>query len=101
MISVPNSRSQNPEELEVSKDGILGNLRKHLKFHLEADQKYQQNAERIQMKYCKSKHRKVKNFKLDDFVSIKIPRIDRASTDIHRLLCEVIERLGLMHHLYC
>ena len=45
------------------------------------------------MKYCKSKHREVQNFKLGDFVSIKIPRIDGMSTDIHRFPCVIVEWL--------
>ena len=32
---------------------------------------------------------------MGNFVSIKIPCIDRMSTDIHRLPCAVVKRLGL------
>ncbi len=39
-------------------------------------------------------------FTVGDFVSIKIPRIDRSSTDLHRLPCVVVEKLGQTHHLY-
>ena len=59
-----------------------------------------QNAECMQLKYCKSKCKKVQTFNVGDFVSIKVPHIDRTSTDLHRLPCIVVQRLGSKHFLY-
>ena len=39
-------------------------------------------------------------FNVGDFVSVRIPRIDRSSTDSHRLPCVIVERLGETFHLY-
>ena len=85
--------------LECS-DATFGSSKKHLKLRQEADKRYRQNAERMKMKYCKAKHKKVATFDSGDFVSIKIPRIDRTSTDIHRLPCVVVQQLGSQYHLY-
>ena len=38
-------------------------------------------------------------FSPGDYVSVRVPRIDRSSTDLHRLLC-VVEKSGTDHHLY-
>ena len=81
-------------------DAVFGYSKKHLRLRQEADERYRRNAERMKMKYCKAKHKKVATFNPGDFVSIKIPRIDRTSTDIHRLPCIVVEQLGSKYHLY-
>ena len=39
-------------------------------------------------------------FNVGDFISVRIPRIDRSSTDSHRLPCVIVERLGETFHLY-
>ena len=39
-------------------------------------------------------------FEEGDTVSVRVPRIDRAATDLHRLACVVIERLGRKRFLY-
>lgn len=54
----------------------------------------------MKLKYCKAKRKKVLTFSKGDFVSVKIPRIDRSSTDFHRLPCVVVEKLGSEFHLY-
>lgn len=46
------------------------------------------------MKYCKSKHKKVRTFCEGDFVGVRIPKIDRSSTDYHRVMCVIVEKLG-------
>ena len=74
--------------------------KKHLKTRQEADKRYQQNAVHMTMKYCKAKNKKVMTFNLGDFVSIKVPRIDRSSTDIRRLPCIVVQKLGSKFYLY-
>ncbi len=78
----------------------LGTSQKHLKLRQEADARYRANAEKMQLKYCKAKRKKVRTFSPGEYVSIRIPRIDRASTDFHRLPCVVVERLGSEYNLY-
>ena len=78
----------------------LGTSSKHLLVRKEADERYRQNVERMKMKYSKDKRKKMVTFCCGDFVSVKIPRIDRASTDLHRLPCVVVQVLGKKHHLY-
>ena len=78
----------------------LSTSEKHKKIREEADLRYRRNAERMQLKYAKSKRKKVMMFSEGDFVSVRVPRIDRSSTDSHRLLCIVVEKLGNKHHLY-
>ncbi len=85
---------------EMDSDLVLGNSQKHLKLRKEADERYRQNAERMRLKYAKAKRKKVMTFNPGDFVSIRIPRIDRTSTDFHRVPCVVVERLGSEFHLY-
>ena len=80
--------------------GALASTEKHKKLREEADKRYRANAEKMQLKYCKGKRKKVRLFCPGNFVSVRIPRIDHASTDRHRLPCVVVERLGKVHHLY-
>ena len=54
----------------------------------------------MQQKYTKAKRKKVITFSVGDFVSVRIPRIDRSSTDFHRVVCIVVEKLGQKFHLY-
>ena len=61
----------------------LGTSEKHLALRKEADARYRLNAEKMRTKYCKAKRKKVMTFKCGDIVSVKIPRIDRTSTDFH------------------
>ena len=88
------------EEIYRGRNKCYGTSAKHFSLRLEADKRYTQNAERMQMKYCKSKRKSVQTFNVGDFVSIKVPRIDRTSTDLHRLPCIVVQRLGSKHFLY-
>ena len=78
----------------------LGTSAKHFNLRKEADKHYRRNAESMKLKYCKGKRKKVLTFRVGDFVSVRIPRIDRSSTDSHRLLCVIVERLGSKFHLY-
>ena len=39
-------------------------------------------------------------FKVGDIVAVRIPRIDRASTDLHRLPCIVVQQHGKKHFNY-
>ena len=54
----------------------------------------------MKLKYSKSKHKKVMTFSEGDFVSVRVPRIDHSSTDNHRILCVVVEKLGNKHNIY-
>ena len=88
------------EEIDRGRNKCYGTSAKDFSLHLVADKRYTQNAERMQMKYCKSKRKKVQTFNVDNFVSIKVPRIDWTSTDLHRLPCIVLQRLDSKHFLY-
>ena len=88
------------EEIDRGRNKCYGTSAKHFSLHLEADKQYTQNAECMQMKYCKSKRKKVHTFNVGDFVSIKVPCIDWTSTDLHRLPCIVVQRLDSKHFLF-
>ena len=47
-----------------------------------AEKMYRQKAERMQLKYSKAKRKKIRTFSVGNFVSVKIPRIDRTCTDL-------------------
>ena len=116
MIFKPDEDSESTEEnesevemkcnKEMEGDDILTGVRclgtsaKHLSVRKEADERYRQNVERMKIKYCKVKRKKLISYSCGDFVSVKIPRIDRTSTDLHRLPCVVVQVLGKKHHLY-
>ena len=46
------------------------------------------------VEYSKAKRKKICTLSVGNFVSVKIPRIDRTSTDLHRVPCVVVEVLG-------
>ena len=81
------------------KDGCskLGISKKHLKRRKLADYHYQQNAARMRDRYNK---KNVQNFKVGDKVALRIPRIDRTTTDVHRLPCIIIQCHGKKHFSY-
>lgn len=54
----------------------------------------------MKMKYAKGKRRKVHTFAVGDFVGVRVPKLDRSSTDSHRLMCVVVQKLGKKYHLY-
>ena len=81
---------------------VLGTSVKHLERRQIADRHYQLNAKRMEERYCKQK--KVHTFEVGDTVALRIPRIDRAATDLHRLPCIVVQQLGkkdLPYQLQC
>ena len=51
----------------------------------------------MQMKYSKGKRRKITTFSVGEVVSVRVPRIDRTSTDLHRLVCVIVECQGKEH----
>ena len=63
--------------------------RKHLKVQEVADKHYLRNAKEMEQysKYLKPCHK----FTVGDRVTVQIPKVDRASTDLHRLPCVIIK----------
>ena len=59
---------------------------------------YKKNARRMKLKHAKTYE--VREFTVGEFVSLRIPRIDRASTDVHRLPCVVVEVVGKAQGMY-
>ena len=53
-----------------------------------ADRKYLQSAKKMKYRYKKMK--KVGSLSVGDKVSLRIPRIDRTSSDLSRLPCVVV-----------
>ena len=45
-------------------------------------------------------NKKTKTFQPGEKVAVRIPRIDRACTDLHRLPCIIVQRQGKTHYLY-
>ena len=90
----------NDKKNKDDEEKIFGTSVKHLQLRKVADENYRRNAERMQLKYAKAKRKKVLTFSPGDCVSLRIPRIDRSSTDAHRLPCVVVQRHGIKFHLY-
>ena len=61
----------------------LATLSKHRNVREKADVLYRRNAERMRHKH--SLVHKVKKFAIGESVGLRIPRIDRTATDVHRL----------------
>ena len=90
MVEICNRGSEVEAGEEMLADACcLGTLANHLSLK-EADKRHKKNIERMK----KAKRKKVIAFNCNDFVSVKIPRIDRASTDSHHLPCLVVQMLG-------
>ena len=78
-------------------DTQLSTSQKHLKRRKLADEHYRLNAQRMK---CRYNSKNVHTFLEGDIVALRIPRIDRAATDMHRLTCVVVQRHGKKHFLY-
>ena len=78
-------------------DTQLATSQKHLKRRKLADEHYRLNAQRMK---CRYNSKSVHTFLEGDIVALRIPRIDRAATDMHRLTCVVVQRHGKKHFLY-
>ncbi|KAL5509343.1 hypothetical protein EMCRGX_G004698 [Ephydatia muelleri] len=52
------------------------------------------SLERMGQKYSKHNGHHIKKFAVGDSVSVRVPRIDRANTDLQRLPCIVVEIVG-------
>ena len=70
----------------------LATTEKHRSVREKADKAYRKNANRMKLKHAKQ--HKVKDFRVGECVSVRVPRIDRASTDPQRLPCVVVEVVG-------
>ena len=95
-ITGVNQDSREEEDHNVA----LSTTEKHKLLCMKADKMYRRNAERMQLKYSKAKRKKIRTFSVGNFASVKSPRIDRMSTDLHRVACIVVEVLGKEYHLY-
>ena len=78
-------------------DFKLGTSQKHWPRCILADEHYHLNAQRMKAGY---NSKKVHLFEKGDIVLLRIPRIDRSATDLHRLPCVIVERLGTKQFLY-
>ena len=94
-----NEGKETPTQQSFTKP-LLATSEKHRQLREQSDEFYRRNAEQMQQKYMKAKQKKVITFSVGDFVSVRIPRIDRSSTDFHRMVCIVVEKLGQKCHLY-
>lgn len=72
-----------------NKKRILATTEKHKAIRDVADEQYLKNTTTMKKKYAKQKN--VQTFSVGDSVSVKVPRIDRTSTDISRIACVVVE----------
>lgn len=83
----------------------LSTQKKHLEIRKKADAAYLKAIERMEQKYSKHNGHHIKQFAVGDNVSVRIPRIDRANTDLQRLPCIVVEIVGkactTMYRLCC
>jgi len=76
-------KSPDGENQDKSPDGenqgkspdFLATTEKHRQLREAADKQYRLNAERMKLKYCKAKRKKVLTFSEGDFVSVRIPRM--------------------------
>ncbi len=74
---------------------------KHRQIRVDADARYRLNAEGMQLKYCKSKNKKIQTFAVGAVTfAVRVPKIDRSSTDSHRVMCVIVEKLGRKQYLY-
>ena len=76
----------------------LSTMKKHLGVRKRADEVYKRNANRMKLKHAK--RNKVREFTVGQSVSVRVPRIDRASTDPQRLPCVVVEVVGKAQAMY-
>lgn len=63
-----------------------------------ADKKYLRSAEKMAERY--NRKRRVKSFEVGESVSLRIPRIDRTSSDLPRLPCIIVQVKGDAKQLY-
>lgn len=76
----------------------LATMNKHRLVREKADFHYRRNAERMKQKH--SLMHRVKKFAVGESVSLRIPRIDRTATDVHRLPCVIVQVVGKTQDMY-
>ena len=85
-----------------SNSRVLATTEKHLPVCQIADKEYLKNANRMMAIY-NLKHIVIE-LHVGDCVTVRIPRIDWASTDPNRLLCIIVQVIGTacaMYRLWC
>lgn len=89
------SSSMTPElALELSLSNQTSNLttsERHRQIRLQADKHYRNNAEKMKLQYSKRKRHLIKTYVPGDSVTVRIPRNERSSSDMPRLLCRVLK----------
>ncbi|KAL5516751.1 hypothetical protein EMCRGX_G002158 [Ephydatia muelleri] len=85
---------------ESSLPRSLGTKKIHLEIRNKADASYLKSIERMGQKYSKHNGNHIKKFAVGDSVSVRVPRIDRANTDLERLPCIVVEIVGKACSMY-
>ena len=81
-----------------SNSRVLATTEKHLPVRQIADKEYLKTANRMMVKY-NLKHN-VKEFHVGDCVTVRILRIDWASTDPNRLPCIIVQVIGMACAMY-
>ncbi len=64
---------------------------RHRQIRLEADKHYRNNAEKMKLQYSKRRRHQIKIYEPGDTVTVRIPRNERSSSDMPRLLCCVLK----------
>ena len=76
----------------------LASTSKHRRVRQRADDAYHKNAERMIEKYAKKA--KIHDFRVGEYASVSISRIDRAATDLQHLPCIIVEVIGKAQCMY-
>ena len=92
--NAPESGSILREELEdeANTNSQTDPTSKHFRVREEADANYKANAEKMKLKYSKRKRVTHEQFTGGDFVTVRVPKIDRSSTDQPRLVARIIQK---------
>eukprot|EP00731_Ephydatia_muelleri_P032771 Em0024g315a len=80
------------------REDALSTSLKHKKIRIKADRKYLSSAKKMAEGY--NKQHSTLSFVIGESVSVRIPRIDRASSDLSLLPCVVVEIVGGDQSLY-
>ena len=80
-----------PSQSSVSHSDSIGYTNNQHPSSKEADNEYRKNAERMKIQYAKRKRHQIKTYSAGECHSIRIPKNERSSTDMPRLLCYILE----------
>ena len=86
--------SKPEDSLSDNVSASLTTSERHRKIRQAADQEYRKNAEKMKIQYSKRKRHCVKVYAPGDSVTLRIPKNERSSSDMPRLLCRVIQVKG-------